>query len=964
MNELLKKWILDSDKWVKEIEICNQEENLPEFIKNYEDFYMALFFNFMDLLSEIINDKSVPQTDIKSIGRTLQIFSLRGTKEYFCGIDEKENLLYSASAYYLADHVLNSVILCGIVETNETDNEMDIFILNFLKNTNTQNHLLSLLKSYFENGDYKYINTVFEDLNSIEELAIKHDPDKYIKARLIKALIMKMLKNSIWEHLNCYSDLMKEEWQKFINAIISAKHFKIELTNYQKRLLKGNWFNSQNLIATFASPREKIDSIRLLIYNHIRSNIGNRVLWVVKNINSITDRHILEQSGIKVTFISEEADFCEEADVLIITIPVLTKIDCVFYSQISLIIFDDFYMIGNSTLGIKYDYLIGKIISRLHNSSKIYIVDSSIYTVLKNNINGFEKTFRHEDLSDSETDLLVSCFVEESRDEFLTVNAESDNGSYAFNGLFQTQNSYITGKSASYRTFSKIQRTCFLALELILRDIKVNIFTPQIYIPKFGLIRIAEEFLKILEHPQQEILPIRSDLKDVETYLQTIFGKDYYITRLIKYGILVYHGNLPAFLCSFFENLIKDRNISLVISNASFINTECFNNFDALVIHMLRLNADFGNSNYWKNMTDSEVVKLARSMLGKNNKNKYIFLHNKCDIQIYKSALTKLTDCKLDSYLHQLMKEIKQRIEIHPQLLLENNDKFDMVLGQLDYSILDALIEESNLYTDIYNFFCSYDSLVDSDKNLLKETIRIRKSYITQNIDQSSWKYLKGLGCNTTLYRIMNEVIEENLRNLQEIDFFSYIENFLIKIILILPETEYRLKKLNKDLKEKFTEDKNIITIIFWQWLYGEEYLSICLYLNTMGLTIDINDLLQIFSSFFEGYMYPMINNISDYIHVQTELGFVNKFPDIGKCLYYGCTNHTGLWFHELGLNEKVVNKKLVELFAIWKIYPNSKEDLMSILTEKKFEILANLRDEDPFIQTSIKNFINTLLSF
>lgn len=131
----LRLWIAQSESWQAFIDysIPNEEQaNYPFYNRNH-DFYISLLTKLQDVLEQFYEEESESlKRDLLSIAKGLEIYSLKGKRDKFSGVDYKRNMLYVASLYYLSDFPATSFLLLKQFSEEDFYTDIEKFIYYFL----------------------------------------------------------------------------------------------------------------------------------------------------------------------------------------------------------------------------------------------------------------------------------------------------------------------------------------------------------------------------------------------------------------------------------------------------------------------------------------------------------------------------------------------------------------------------------------------------------------------------------------------------------------------------------------------------------------------------------------------------------------------------------------------------------------------------------------------------------------
>lgn len=917
---------------------------------NITDFYIGLFFNFMNLIDNVTETGNLDIYEYKKLARTLQKISVLTQNGTYTGIDSNDSLLYSASIYYLLGYKTNSYIITKFVEKESINNKESAFITGYLENRTKNNHLLLFIKSCFLNNEFDKLSDYVMKIDALLESDNISSPKEFIKYKVIKALLLHLINDNIWSILNLSSVQNKEIWRNLLKHYIRGK-VRFELSKFQKCILKRSFSSNSNSVINFLSQSEKEETINILIYNHLSSNTKNKVLYVVEDSYK-TDKVLSKIfNGIYIYTTMEEDLVNNSSKLYIIPIKLFSTLDFKNLHNFTLIIFSSFTQIGNSSYGIKYEYAIGKIINEYDSDIQIKLVDNDVLDF------AYEKEYftNNEDYVDSNR--LINCYID-IQDKSIAVNIDSRTPVIQLDNVFFKKIKYLD-KRKEKRTFSiskthsNKNKSCKIAVQLLQKGNSVVLFTPQPYHPTLGVYELAEELRLILKGSGEGLINYEKDLDYIIKIYENNFGKEHLFSQLIRYGIVIFYSGMPIVIKDLIKFILEKQNIRLVISNISISDLNVFAKYDTMVIHMLRYNADFRTKptqlafDYWKDMSSEEVGTFIRKFLkdGTNNY-KYVFMHNSKDIEIYRKAISNMAICSLKSGFE----EVFNRIDMYKGLV----GSIDSIFEGIDYTLLDMLINEVDIIGSSSRYFYSIN---DSNKEKILDVLKIRKDKLLNKWNKKEMIKVKRIGGNSSLYDTFSNIVGKNKERLSTMEINEFITEFIFELLEEHAETDFRITDINNNNLVNFKLNFNIIKEIIIEWISGKDYFEICASFSNIKMTVQ--ELIFLINYFVDGYICQVLPMLISYLkNEEISLLFPVEHYNISLSIFrYGCNKDVAILLYELGLRDRSAINKLTQYILSNNILLNSEHKLLDYLKENSKAITDLFNDN--YFTNYLDEFIN-----
>lgn len=918
---------------------------------NITDFYIGIFLNFMELIESVSENRKIDILKYKNLGRVLQKIAILTDKGIYRGIDTNDSLLYSASIYYLLGYKANAFLITKLIDNESINDGASIFIKKYLENNVQNNKTLKTIRTCFVNNDIDSLNQIVKKIERFIESNCD-SPNKFIKYKIIQALVLHLMNNNIWNILNMSSVSDKKKWEGYLEYY-TTKKVRYDLSRFQRLIVEKSFSSSMSSMINFLSQGEKNETINLLIFNHLHSNIKNEILYVVPEEYEIDNvfSNIFKDEYIYCN--SEEELSISQARLFIVPIRIFSNMESFNSDKFTLIIFDSFVKIGNPNEGIKYEYAIGKVMNECDSDTEIKFVDNDVFdfpckkrAFISNN----------EDYIDSNR--LINCYID-VKDKEITVEIDRKNHNEVIKDVFLKKTKYYNenGEKKNFsisKTHSRKSISCKIAIQLLQKGNKINLFTPQLYHPTLGVYELADELHTILESSGEGLLTYKSGLNYVIKLYEENFGSGHLFSKLIRYGIVVFYAGLPIVVKDLLRYILDKEEVILVISNSSISRLEQFSKFDTMVIHMLRFNAEFNtkpkqnvSNKYWRDMDYEEIRTILRRLLndGTNN-NKYIYIHNPKDIVIFKKAVENIKICKLKSGFEELL----SRIDMHKDLV----ENIESIFEGIDYTILDMLIKEVDVVGSSNRYFYSIN---DNNREKILGILSSRKDKLSINYNKNDMRKIKSIGGNSSLYNTFSKVIDKNKERLLKIGITEFITELIFEVLEEHEETKLRITEINNNKFIGFDLDFDTIKKIILKWIGGKEYCEICL--SFSHLKMKMEELLFLINYFIDGYICRVIPALLLYLKNEeiSLLYPIEKYEISLSAFKYGCSKKMPILLYKIGLRDRFAVNKLTEYLISIGIKFNSEFELLEYLNKN----INNIDDHfnNSYFIEYIKEIIN-----
>jgi helicase len=987
MSSVIVEWIQDSSAWrnAKELNLLERQNKEFSFLIKSDDFYISLFNKVYKALSSDCYSIKQKEQELLFIAKGLEIYSVQSTRESFFGINYAENILYASTIYYLTDYFTTSIILAKMFQTEDYETEIDQFIHAFLvSNRNINNTFMNKLNAFLESGDQLLLNSL---LLLIEEGLITSDPYKYVQFLMAKKLLDKFCENNIWVSLTRANKAL--DWTEFILKQIERNW--VLFPSQESALNKGILVKDESFSLQMPTSSGKTSLCEIVIYNEI-TYFKRKVLLLapyralaseLKNTFTKKFRNL----GITVktlyggyTPTREEKAELDNVDLMICTPEKFMAIENHIpnlHELFSTVICDEGHLLDDENRGLNYELLLAKF-KNSNTKNKKYIYLSAIIPnieTINSWLGGNDTTLIKSNYRP--TDLTYGFLREQGENqnkqyflEFYSKKNELIN--YSINNVLNVKDDYkfknsSSGKMKTYGYKTYKARAVSVALRS-LNNGTVAIFTPQK--GEGGIKSLVEEIIQqinTLGFPVPFEFSDKRELINLDLYIEQIFGPDYILTKAVKHGFVIHHGDLPQFIREVIENCVRQRIISLLICTNTL--SEGVNlPIRTLVIHTIkRFNHSIGRMVELRKRDIKNIIGRA-GRAGQETEGIVISV-NPTEYSYIEEVISEDQIEPVKGYLYQIINDItnqlqEDRLLITNDLLEQQDEEFKRLIDSIDKSIIDSLYEESNpenisgILENLISKTYSYFQSADNNKLTLEHIFKLRGQFLNPYFKQNKIGILKQSDSTVRIYEEIKRVIDlhDDVWKNASIPFSEKSIAFILDIILSLKHIQYDLEKFYEQNHFRLTTE--LLTDIILNWIKGRWYGDISNITN-----VDVDCLLKIFL-FINSNIIPLVSKIV--IIVKDELqkqGIIisKDFEEFGLLIQYGVNHHIHLIFIELGFTERMstiaIGNWIIRNFTTLDL--NKKENIEMILQENKEEISELLVKSVPSI--AYKAFILNL---
>lgn len=979
MEKNLKLWIAQSESWHTFVDLLLPEEAIAKypFLERPDDFYIALFALFFDLLNDpYFEDR---KADLLAVGKGLEIYSLENTRKKFRGINYYENILYAASLYYLADYSASAWLLANLFSLDKYTLEIDKFISCFLRrNTEVDNSYVSHLRKYLLSGTITILDDMREVFSQKTKDAIKDSPHEYTSYKLAGHLIDCFYKDNIWVDLLGQDHYTQKEWEKYVDVNLKRRPPVWDFFPSQREALKkGILKESKTFSFQMPTSAGKTALCELIIFNEKIRNPNAKILFLApfralaSELKSGFSKK-LAQLGIKSKTIyggniatQDEKNAIQKIDLLISTPEKFMAVESLIpniYDLFQVVICDEGHLLDNEQRGLSYELLLSKF--RNTSEAKRFIFLSAIIPNIEkihNWLGGDESSLVKSEYRP--TELSFAFLKEQSKNNYyLDVNPTQRRPEnyqlYKFlsKGDFQYSN-LETNRMNTYHFTSIKVKTVASALKAVPSG-TVALFTPQK--GSKGVSGLADELIEqvqILSLPKPIDFSDKAKVGKLKEYFEKVFGDQYLLTKLIVHGVVFHHGDLPQDVREVIEDALREGTIRLVICTntlAEGVNLP----IRTIVVHSTK------RFDYKLNCPVDMEIRDLKNIMGRAGRAcketvGLIIIINPQDFDNATKVIESKGSNNVTGFLYKIVRLIEKHIR-EKRLVLSNkifdqqDEWFRQLIDSIDISLLSLMAEEitpeqlAEQINMLVKQTFAFQQVSTDEQKVLEDIFNLRGKVVKPYVETKEYRAIKQSGASIRLYRNALELL--NLENAVWTSTNDPLDENWLKIIekcmSELPQIKSKIDEFN-EYNQTNLSPNNIIQIMKL-WIYGNVYREI-----SEQTQIDVDTILKLFSSLI-GFQIQSI--VSSIVRI-AESKLLEKGKHISEtiyywpqCLLYGLKNKLQLGLIDIGFANRLGIISLSEIIQKEGFSYSEIKQLRSFIKHNSARLLGKIKSLVPMI--------------
>ncbi len=849
----LSLWIAQSESWQTFIDFNlpeDKEANYP-FLTRPDDFYISLFGELYEILEKVRGRNE----DMLAVAKGIEIYSLKRKRDFFKGVNQSNNILFAAGLYYLSDYAASAFILSKLFPIDSFTEEIDRFVICFLKRElDTENRLCVLLNRFLTTGRRIHLRELQGEIIAIKNEAYNSTPYIYSVAFLAEVMLSKFFLNNIWNDLTRHNTRI--HWRPYVEASMQ-KAFPIwDFFPSQKSAIEKGILNSLSSIALQTPTSSGKTAIcELLIYDEYRKNSNCKVLYLApfralaSELKQTFGRNLARLGVTSKTIYggniptAAERDLIQNVNLLIATPEKFVAIEnslSEFFNEFNLVICDEGHLLDDGHRGLNYELLLSRLKSNFEVTRKFVFISAIIPNIDSINrwLGGNDDTVVRSLYRATEIEYGFLKHVEKSDEVyFLDVNPfKNIPQRYKLNN-FLTKSDYtykVSNKERIYKFGTFKVKAVTVGLKA-LNSGSVALFTPS----KGGNSGVSALALEAINQIKAGInipnpahfVTKRNTIRDLLEYFTAIFGSKYSLCQLVTFGGLFHHGDLPQYVREVIEDMIRTERVKFIICTntlAEGVNLP----IRTIVISSSRRFNETKNALEPINLRDLKNLVGRAGRAGKETKGLVIVV-NPSDFSTIENVIKDQNIEDVNGYLYTIVSNIsrilaQRRLVLSNDILEAQDEEFKQLIDSIDISLIDLLGEEvdpedvkSTIQNLIDQTFAKFQS-TESESTTLNTLVSLRGERIKPLIEANEFKYLKQSGSTIRLYSQIQNLLQLDNEIWQTLDnpLSNDWINFVVDDILFkIPTTGFRLTDFNKRNKSNITSSD--IKAILKSWISG-----------------------------------------------------------------------------------------------------------------------------------------------
>jgi helicase len=981
MRKTLANWIADSESWQTSVDFrlpVNEGKKL-QFFTRPSDFYIALFGE----LHDVLDDSGDKQTDLLALARGLEIYSLKGKRDNFQGVNQANNILYASGLYFLSEYPGSAYILANLYRQSDYSRDIEKFLLAFLQRKPIKyNPYYDHLRKFFKTGKSIFIKNLLLRIKKQKDRALRSDAIEFSLYFLAEKVIEKFQGNNIWADLKRFNK--PSYWAPFVQLLLEKSFPVWDFFPSQRAVLDKNVL-AENKTISLQTPTSsgKTAICELLIYNEFKRYDKTKVLYLAPFRALAAElKHSFAKDLAKVGITtkatyggnfpsSAERQLVQEVNLLITTPEKFSALEGAipdFLSSFTMVICDEGHLLDDGNRGLKYELLLARL-KIDSNPKKFTFISAIVPNVDAINVwlGGDKKSVVRTNYRATELEYAFLQETEKEKSYLLDVNPLSPRPkNYSLDG-FIVSDDFSNIKIISANGKKSKAKPTFKLLAVISALKAISSGTVALFNPtkagNAGLISQVELMMQILD--QNSALPNPLSyvansqvITKLTSYFGVVFGGDFSLVQFAGRGALYHHGDLPQNVREIIEDAIRREEIRIVVCTNTI--AEGVN----LPIKTIVVTSTRRFDERLERLVDLDKRDLKNlfgraGRAGKETKG-LIIVPNPSDFNTVRDIIREVGFEDVRGHLFNVVEQInlaiiRRRLVLSNEILEKQDAAFKELLDAIDTSIIDLLVEEvpgevlnETINNVINETFANYQSN-EQEKNTLADICHLRGQRIRPFIDSGEFKYIKQSGANIRTYSELRDKILTSETIWLELDDVLD-DNWLT---FILDERIFRLDIIDSDLADFNKRNHTLITTetlkeVIRLWMGGFWFGEI-----SVATSNSVDVILRLFQRIVG---FRVAGLVSSAIKI-AEMKFMEEGSTLSEAvmnfpfyLSQGMSSSLQLTIFELGFNDRLSAIAVAALLTERDIKNFDIRVIRSYLRSNEAELLRELNTKIPDI--------------
>lgn len=901
--------------------VLNQK--MFEFQARQDDFYITLLNRLYFLLEEVKDDDyGTKEAELLELAKGLLVYSDKDTKDLFTSVDQVENMLYVASAYYLTGYEAIASLLLRpqpIIEYNNRYAWLIAYIIEGGKDLDPErdeeiDDLYGHIDLYLQTGEEDFLELLEERIQQLCDKMPFTTLDEFFDCNILRHVLRKFRNDNLWRDLKATDGSV--EWDDYVGFSRTQDILQF-LPSQRDAIGKGLLTFEHSFSLKMPTSAGKSYITELLVYSELRRNPQAKVLYLAP-LRSLS--HELNERYNKV---GEALDFesfaayggnsstldnarLTNAQLFITTPEFFASMeggDDGLLDLFTLVICDEGQLLDSLNRGVNYELLLSRIKRR--GIARFLFISAIIPNI--EDVNTWLGGGR-EEVGDSiyrPCEIKLAYAERNGRDINLKVlNSDYQHEKYTIEG-FLTRKENVNVAIGTPATLS-------VALGLKSANAGSTLIFTYSKGGKRGCQVVGNKLVEVLNLHRHGVRLIddrnRKPIEKLTEYLAFQYGGDYPLTNYVRLGFAYHNGGLPQDVREFIEDYYRDKKIKILISNSTLAEGVNLPIKTLVVYNLARFNHDLMR---WELIESTEIRNIL-GRVGRAGREKYgLVILPKNEAVTMETIVTALKGNGIHTIRGIFYNVIQKLIEVRGEL---TDAKIDETLFKYGASsAIDQMIyryygmaEEQNIIEDCIQDSLAYHLSDNNSKQYIRRAFNVRYNRIEASVEGDKVNLLKQTGLELDDFLRLEGIESEDVRRFStETVIDSEWLKYIIGIVYSMPTMGLEKEGLSGNVRE-LVEDKEAFTAFLIMWMTGAQYCQIA---DVAGLAVD--EVLELLAQ-LQYQFHIRLQGLIRYLRAKCDFEDENLvlLPD---CIKFGISNKNHITLIKGGLKDRIAVHKIGE---------------------------------------------------
>lgn len=924
MEETLSGWINDSEAFEMQRSYHVLNQKMYEFQARQDDFYITLLNRLYFLLEEVEDDDyEAKEADLLELAKGLLVYSDRDTKDLFTSVDQVENMLYVASAYYLTGYEAIASLLLRPQPINSYNNRyawLIAFIIEGGKDfepARDDEELYDLyghIDLFLQTGEDDFLDLLEERIQLLCNKMRFTTLDEFFDCNILRHVLRKFRLDNLW------SDLKEAdggvEWDDYVSFSRSQGILQF-LRSQRDAIEKGLLTFEHSFSLKMPTSAGKSYITELLVYSELRRNPQAKVLFLapLRSLShELNERY--EKVGEALGFESFAAYGgnsstldnvrLDNAQLFITTPEFFASMeggDEGLLDLFTLVICDEGQLLDSLNRGANYELLLSRIKRR--GIARFLFISAIIPNI--EDVNTWLGGDRDE-VGDSiyrPCEIKLAYAERNGRDINLKVlDSDYQYEKYTIEG-FLTRKENVNVAIGTVATLSA-------ALGLKSANAGSTLIFTYSKGGKRGCQVVGNKLVEVLNLHRHDVRLIddrnREQIAKLTEYLTYQYGVDYPLTQYVHLGFAYHNGGLPQDVREYIEDYYRDKKIKILISNSTLAEGVNLPIKTLVVYNLAKYNHDLMR---WELIESTEIRNIL-GRVGRAGREKYgLVILPKNESVTMETIVTALNGNGIHTIRGIFYNVIQKLIEASGELTDETIDETLFKFGAS--SAIDQMLyryygvaEEQNIIEDCIQDSLAYHLSDNDSKQYIRRAFNVRYNRIEASVEVDKVNLLKQTGLELDDFLRLEEIDAEDVRRFGT---DSVVDRewlmFIIDIVYSMPTMVLEKENLTGNVQE-LVENRESCTAFLIMWMTGSQYCQIA---DVVGLAVD--EVLELLAQ-LQYQFHIRLQGLIRYLRAKYDFEDDNLIllPD---CIKFGISDKNHITLIKGGMKDRIAVHKIGE---------------------------------------------------